>query len=128
MQNLREIEKHLQYIHPDLRDIVLELRNLIASVAPNATEDIRFKGLSYYFKEHGGPVSAGICGIGWKKDHVRLFFVHGAFLPDPKSMLKGTGKAMRYVNLTSFDSITWDDLRNLIYEHANFDPRSLSIS
>lgn len=61
-------------------EVVLEVRNIVADVAPGATEDIRHEGLVYYFEESGGPVSAGICGVSIKPDHVRLYFTHGAFI------------------------------------------------
>ncbi len=57
------------------------------------------------FGESGGPVSTGICGIAIKPDHVRLYFTHGAFIPDRSQLsLKGSGKAMRYPPLTSLNS------------------------
>jgi hypothetical protein len=111
-----------------LSEIALELRNLVASVAPNATEEIKRGGFVYYFAKFGGPVSAGICGIKFMSDHIRLYFTHGAFIPDPRRLLSGTGKAMRYVRLYHYEDVPWDDIKGLIAEHANFDPRSYSIS
>jgi hypothetical protein len=60
MLSLREIEIFLQRIPVQLQDIVLELRNIVAAVAPDAVEVIRRGGLSY-FHEGGGLVSGGIC-------------------------------------------------------------------
>jgi hypothetical protein len=107
---------------------VFEIRNLVAEVTPNAIEEIRHGGLVYYFGESGGPVSTGICGIAIKHDHVRLYFTHGAFIPDKAQLLKGSGKAMRYLPLTSFESAPWEEIRVLIKDHADFDPRSFTIS
>lgn len=107
---------------------MFEIRNLVAEVAPNAIEEIRHGGLVYYFGESGGPVSTGICGIAIKHDHVRLYFTHGAFIPDRAQLLKGSGKAMRYPPLTSFESAPWEEIRVLIKDHADFDPHSFSIS
>ena len=89
----REIELCLQYLPAELRDIVLELRSLIVSVAPTAKEVIQRKGFTYYDEDRGGPVSAGICQIALQSDHIRLAFVHGAFLPDPQGLLEGNEKA-----------------------------------
>lgn len=125
MQPYHDIERFLQFVSPDLKEIVFELRNLIADVAPDVTEDIRHGGLAYYFARSGGLVSAGICGISLKPDHIRLYFPHGAFIPDPQRLLQGTGKAMRFVELRSFSSVPWDAIRELIRGHATFDPRSL---
>ncbi len=104
MQQYQEIEHFLQFTPSELKEIVLELRNLVSSVAPGVTEDIRHGGFSYYFADSGGPVSAGICGISLKPDHVRLHFPHGAFIPDPSGLLRGYGKAMHYVRLDDFEN------------------------
>ena len=70
-------------------DIIIELRNIVAAVAPSATEDIQRNGLTYYDAARGGHVSAGICLINIQVDHIRLAFIHGAFLPDPERLLNG---------------------------------------
>ena len=126
MQPTRDIELYLAHLPIELQDIVLELRNIIASIAPTATETIHRKGFSYYYAERGGPVSAGICQINLQRDHIRLAFIHGAFLPDPKGLLKGDQLYKRYVKITSFDQAPWDDLQNLITASAHFDPRSIA--
>jgi hypothetical protein len=126
MQPTRDIEHFLAHLPLELQDIVLELRNIIASVAPTAAETIHRQGFSYYYAERGGPVSAGICQINWQRDHIRLAFIHGAFLPDPKGLLAGDRLAKRYVKIYSFDQAPWDDLQNLITASAHFDPRSIA--
>ncbi len=128
MRPTREIELCLQYIPAELRDIVLELRSLVVSVAPTATEVVHRKGFTYYDEDRGGPVSAGICQIRLQSDHIRLAFVHGAFLPDPQGLLEGDEKAMRYVKLYSYDRALWDKLKALITASAQFDPYSLNQS
>jgi hypothetical protein len=121
----RFIEKHMQYVSPELRDIVLELRNLVASVAPNATERQHSRGFSYYDKERGGPVSAGICQIGIYRDHVRLGFIHGAFLPNPQGLLVGEPKYKKHIRLYHYDEVPWEYLRMLIVASSRFDPYTL---
>ncbi len=85
MLPIHQVEKFLEHTHPDLQEIVLELRNMIASVAPDAAEVVRWGGLSYFHEGAGGIVSAGICQIGIHADHVRLAIIHGAFIEDPRS-------------------------------------------
>jgi hypothetical protein len=126
MQPIHDIEHYLAHLPIELQDIVLELRDLIASVAPTATETIHRRGFTYYYAERGGPVSAGICQINLQRDHIRLAFIHGAFLPDPQSLLEGDQLHKRYVKIYSFDQAPWDDLQNLIIASANFDPRSIA--
>ena len=105
-----------------MQDIVFELRNIIATVAPSATEVILWKGINYFFQERGGPVSAGICQINVLEDHVRLGFIHGAYLPDPRGLLEGDRKVKRFVRLTSYENAPWDALRDLILASSQFDP------
>ncbi len=122
MLTLHELETHFSYLPPGLLDIVIELRNLVAQFTPRACEEVRRQGLVYYYAG-GGPVSAGICGIHVMPDHVRLYFTHGAFLPDPRGLLIDEGrKAMRYTRVDSYENAPWDALRELIAAHACFDP------
>ena len=125
MLSLREIELFLQRTPPHLQDIVWELRNIIASVVPDAAEAIRWGGLSYSHEGRGGIVSAGICQIGIHTDHIRLAFIHGVFLAEPRKLFEGTEKYKRYIRLKSYEDAPWDYLKQLIEEGSQFDPRSL---
>jgi hypothetical protein len=125
MLPLSHLESFLERTPPHLQDIVFELRNVIATVTPAATEVILWKGISYYAGERGGPVSAGICQINVLDDHVRLGFIHGAFLPDPEGLLEGDRKYKRFVRLCSYENAPWDNLKDLIVASSRFDPYSL---
>jgi hypothetical protein len=125
MLPLHEIEAFLQHTPAHLQEIVLELRNLIAEAAPDAAEAIRWGGLSYFHEGRGGIVSAGICQIGLHADHVRLAFIHGAFLTDPRQLLVGTEKYKRFVRIESFDEAPWEYFKELIRASASFDPRKI---
>jgi hypothetical protein len=80
MLPVHEVESFLKYTPALLQDIVLELRSIIAEVASDAAEVVRWGGLSYFHEGRGGVVSAGICQIGIHEGYVRLDFIHGAFL------------------------------------------------
>jgi hypothetical protein len=123
MLSLHEIEVFLRQMPLSLQDIVLELRNVIASAAPDAVEVIRWGGLSYFHEGRGGLVSAGICQIGIGTDHIRLAFIHGAFLHEPRGLFEGTQKYKRYVRLKLYDDVPWEYLKQLIEEASQFDPR-----
>jgi uncharacterized protein YdhG (YjbR/CyaY superfamily) len=60
MLPVRQIEIFIQRAPSDLQEIVLELRNIIASVAPDATEVVRWGGLSYFHKKAGVIISGGV--------------------------------------------------------------------
>jgi len=124
MLSMSEIETFLLHTPLQLQEIVLELRNIIASVAPDAAEVVRWGGLSYFHEGGGGIVSAGICQIGIHKDHVRLAVIHGVFIADPQHLFEGTQKYKRFVRIETYDEAPWDDLKELITSAARFDPRS----
>lgn len=126
MLSLNEIERFYANESPTLVEIVLELRNLIFSISPTATEIIQWKGLSYYDASRGGTVSAGICQIAIIEGSVRLGFVHGAYLPDPDHLLEGERKAKRYVKIDAYEEAPWESLKKLIEASSRFDPYSIS--
>lgn len=125
MLPFHQVENFLKFTPQPLQEIVLELRNIIFSVAPDTVEVVRWGGLSYFHEGRGGIVSAGICQIGIEKDHVRLAFIHGAFLPDPRKILLGTGKAKRFIEISSYEDAPWDYFKKLIAASAKFDPRAM---
>ena len=127
MLTTHHLEKYLEHTTPGLRDIVLEIRNIVASVAPDATELVRPRGITYYHAGRGGPVSAGICQILVHRDHIRLAFIHGGFLPDPRGLFEGTSKYKRYIRIYSFEEAPWDYLKDLIAASSRFDPYTLSV-
>jgi len=125
MLTLREVERILERQPPELQEIILELRNIVATLAPQATEEFRNKGFIIYDAKRGGPVSAGICQILIMGEHVELAFIHGAFLPDPQHLLEGDRKAKKFVRIASYDEAPWESLRDLIAASIKFDPYTL---
>jgi hypothetical protein len=128
MLAIHEIEVFLQRTPVFLQDIVFELRNLIAEVAPDAVEVIRWGGLSYFHEGRGGIVSASICQIAILENRIGLGFIHGVCLSDPHQLLEGSQKAKRYVWINSYEDAPWEDLKQLIEESSHFDPRQLKLN
>jgi len=121
MLTLRELEARYYDVRPDLFEIVVELRNLVMHIAPDACEDVRRYGLVYYHASRG-PVSGGICQILFQPDHIRLAFNHGSYLPDPVGLLEGDRKVKRFIKIFSYAQAPWDDLTALIKVSCRFDP------
>jgi hypothetical protein len=117
-----EIERFLSFARPEVRDMVLELRSLVSSVCPNATERILWGGLSYHDSAKGGPVKGAICQIELDRNHVRISFIHGARLRDPESMLVGDQLSKRHLPVVYYERAPWDAIRGLIEEAAELDP------
>src|SRR5512133_59151 len=83
------LEEHLKHMPEDILDIVMEIRDIVERLCPEAIERLDRNGISYFDANRGGPVKAGICQILFKQDYVSLEFIHGAFLPDPAHLLRG---------------------------------------
>lgn len=122
MLSIRTIENHFSNLSQDQLSVLIELRNLVGHIAPNATEVLKHNGITYFHADRGGPVSAGICQILTRGDHIELAFIHGAFLPDPAGLLEGHEKAKRYIRLESYENTPWPYLEKLIEAHSRFDP------
>ena len=117
-----EVERFLAHFPLGLQDIALELRNMLARLCPGATERILWGGLSYHDSAKGGPIRGAICQIELCDDHVRLSFIHGARLKDPKALLEGDRKSKRYVRLISYEEVPWEAITELIRAAADLDP------
>ena len=119
-------EKQIAHLPQAQIEIVLEIRNIVARLKPEAVERIDRKGITYYDASRGGPVKASICQVFFMPDHVRLAFIHGAFLPDPQHLLQGNCLAKRGMRLDSFEQTPWEAVIELITASAQFDPMTLA--
>lgn len=122
MISIRELEDRFRYLPLPFLEIMLEIHSLVGKTAPGAAAEVRHYGVVYYDEKRGGPVSAGICQSLVKPDHIRLAFIHGAFLPDPHGLLEGERLAKRFVRIYSFEEAPWEALEELIRLHSRFDP------
>lgn len=116
------VEHLLQFKPDELREIALEIRSTVAELSPNATERIVASSLTYHDPVRGGPVKAGICGISLHEDHVRLHFIHGAFLEDPLGLLEGDRLAKRYMKIRTYRDAPWDEIKAMIQRSEAFRP------
>jgi hypothetical protein len=119
---LHVVERGLQFEPTWQVEICLEVRNIVAHIAPHATERIVKNRLTYHDPLRGGPVKAGICGISLHDDHVRVHFIHGAFLEDPAGLLEGDRLAMRFLRIYSYNDASWKEIKQLIEQSDAFRP------
>jgi hypothetical protein len=55
----------------------------------------------------------GIVSIAARADGVRLYFMHGPLLPDPKGLLLGSGKQTRFVRVEATSQLAHPDVKAL---------------
>jgi hypothetical protein len=124
---LAALEEHLKFLPEDMLDIVMEIRDIVERLCPEAIERLDRNGIVYYDANRGGPVKAGICQILFKQDYLSLEFIHGAFLPDPAHLLHGNSLYKKQMLLGAFTDVPWDEVTAIITVSAQFDPASLMV-
>jgi hypothetical protein len=97
-----ELSVFLESCPPGTAGIVRALRAMIRRCAPGTAEAIRFHSICYFLAEaRFGSIGGNICMIEDRPNTVRLSFLHGAALTDPAGLLRGEGKAKRFVDIAS---------------------------
>lgn len=120
------LEKKYSFLPNDQLDIFMELRNIIATIKPDVTEEPTRNSVTYYDSKKGGHVSAGVCAVVFCENHIEVRFIHGTFLPDPQQLLQGIRKYKRFLKIEKYDSAPWEAIRDLILASSQFDPYTLS--
>ena len=90
-------------------EVASSVREIVRGAAPEAKEVIKWTQPVW---ETSGP----FCYLKAWKNSVNLGFWRGVELEDPKGLLKGSGKTMRHVKLTSIDDINPDALADLVQQ------------
>jgi hypothetical protein len=116
------VEHLLSFVPPETRDIVMELRSIIAAASSGLTETILWGALSYHDARKGGRVRGAVCGIEFRSPKVRLSFIHGVRLRDPDRLLKGDRLSKRHIVIDSYQGAPWDSIRLLVQQAAALGP------
>jgi hypothetical protein len=105
----------LSKYHPHISNLTLSLRELVLDEAPEALEHvIQTYAVSIAFSFTGKPLKDGFCHIVTYADHVNLGFNRGAQLPDPRKLLKGSGKKIRHLSLNKPADLDAPHLRKFL--------------
>lgn len=117
------VNRLLAVLPPDQFQIVVALRRLIRKIASDTEETVLWKSLSFHRPGMGGRIAGAVCLITPKADCVHLGFIHGAALRDPHRLLRGAGKAKRFVSLRKIQEVHRAELQALVWAAAGLDPR-----
>ncbi len=96
-------------------EMLKELRKLINDTAPELTED--FKWDVPVWTSNGL-----VCAISAFKDHVKINFFKGAYLPDPSNIFNSglDSKEHRSINLAQSDKLDKAAVQELIYAAVTY--------
>lgn len=109
-------------LRPSTREVVQALRRVVLCVAPDSRETVLWGGLSYHRPDVGGRIKGAICQISAKSDRVRLEFIHGVRLTDPRRLLEGDRVSKRYVPVADVRRANDPDLAALVRQAASLIP------
>jgi hypothetical protein len=108
---------------PKQQKLIRSIRTAVRKRFPTANELVY--DYSSFFVIGYSPNEQGIdaiVSIAARADRVELYFNHGPQLPDPKKLLRGSGKQTRFVQLDSARQLANPDIEGFIaaaIEHAS---------
>lgn len=125
----KEFKQIIGKFNPVVQEIATALRALIFDVLAETVEvpwEVQ-KIIGY----GTGPkkMTEHFCWIQPNKAHVNLGFNYGAELPDPDSLLEGTGKLFRHIKMRSVADVKRSAVRKLLekaWKHRVPAPAKLS--
>jgi len=94
-----------------VRRLANQARRLILDTVPTAVETPYPGWRAFGYRD---PQSGYFCGVFPQRDHVRLYFEHGAALPDPRGLLEGQGKQVRHVTVRDRAALGQPGVRQLL--------------
>lgn len=99
---------------PGVTHLALGLRELVLTEAPEAEELLYSVYAQVIVFKFSGRKRGAFCGVVAYSRHVNLEFYFGAELPDPRGILRGTGKRMRHIRFESLDDLRHGYLRGYV--------------
>jgi hypothetical protein len=111
-----ELTDFLARLSRQQRPLVEALRRTIRRVVPETAETVLWDSLSYHRPSFGGRIKGADC--------VHLGFIHGTALADPHHLLRGSGKAKRFLPVQGVADAERPAVRDLLKAASEYDPRA----
>ena len=111
-----DLLEFLSAFDPSVRSMTLGLRQVVLEELAPCHELILSMGqkLSLIYSATERVIADGICYVAPYRRHVNLGFHRGVDLDDPQRLLRGTGKAMRHVQIKKLSELDRPELRHLL--------------
>lgn len=116
-----DVQGFLDGVPPESRDVVTALREVVRRTVPDAEESLLWGTLSYHTPWVGGRVRGSVCQISAQRGEVRLEFIHGVRLEDPRRLLRGDRISKRYVPVRSAADARRAEIAALIQEASTLE-------
>lgn len=102
----KQLLAYLAPYSPQVSSLALALREVVLEEAPEAIESlVNGYAVAIGFSFTGKPLKDGFCHVVTYTTHVNLGFNRGAQLPDPDSILQGSGKLIRHIRIRNHEDL-----------------------
>ena len=110
-----QLRSFIDRLDPKNQQVFRSVRSAVRKRFPTANELAydysSFVVIAYSPTEQGID---GILSIAGRADGVDLYFTRGPQLPDPKKLLRGSGKQVRFIRLESARQLVHPDVKALV--------------
>ena len=110
-----QLRSLIERFDPGDQKLIRSVRSAVRKRFPTANELVYDYGhslvISYSPTEAGGEA---IVSTAARADGMRLYFMHGPQLPDPKKLLLGSAKEVRYIAVKAAKELAHPDVEALI--------------
>jgi len=110
-----QLRSLIEKFDPNDQRLIRSVRSAVRKRLPTANELVYDYGTSLVIGY--SPTEAGVESVvstAARADGVRLYLMHGPQLPDPKKLLMGTGKQVRFIPVEAASRLKHPDVEALI--------------
>lgn len=110
-----QLRSLIEKFDPKDQSLIRAVRSAVRKRLPTANELVYDYGTSLVIGY--SPTEAGVESVvstAARADGVRLYLMHGPQLPDPKKLLMGTGKQVRFIPVEAASRLKHPDVEALI--------------
>lgn len=120
-----EAEVLLAGLNERVRHLTVRINDLVATLLPDATEEVDTSARMLAFTYHPGTYKGLIVAVAPHTAHVNLMFARGAELVevDTHGLLEGTGRRARHIRFDDEDDLDRPGIAELVEEAARRTPR-----
>ncbi len=110
-----QLRSLIEKFDPKDQKLIRAVRSAVRKRLPTANELVYDYGTFFVigYSPTDQPLD-GIVSTAARPDGVRLYFMNGQKLPDPKKLLMGSGKQTRFIRLENAKQLTHPDVEALI--------------
>lgn len=123
----KELAAFVAKFTPDVAQRIRAARRKMRALLPRAVELV-YDNFNFFVIGYGPTekTSAAIFSLAAQASGVSLCFLHGARLPDPQGLLRGSGKRVRSIKLETAAVLERPEVRALIQAALDTAPEALA--